>query len=221
MKSLRLWFVVLAMFSTILALHVRGDVDRTLPSTPLDQLPSSIGPRKAVDIPLDQETLDLLGPGDFLNRTYQVVPGSPGANPGDIQSIGLYIAYFPTQRTGQSIHSPQNCLPGAGWTFLSSGVTELTDVTGKHYQVGEYLITDGTTTQEALYWYQLHGRSIASDYVAKIETIADSIRLGRSDEALVRITTPLAQGEDRSQARQRAITFAEQITPLLPAYVPN
>ena len=34
--------------------------------------------------------------------------------------VSLFIGYFPTQRTGQSIHSPQNCLPGAGWTFASS-----------------------------------------------------------------------------------------------------
>jgi EpsI family protein len=209
------------MFSTVLVLHVRGDVDRVLPSTPLNQLPSALGTRTAIDVPLDQETLDVLGAGYFLNRTYIPAPGSRLAHRGDSQPIGLYIAYFPTQRTGQSIHSPQNCLPGAGWTFLSSGVTELTDATGKHYRVGEYLITDGTSTQEALYWYQLHGRSIASDYMAKLDTVLDSIRLGRSDEALVRITTPLSQGENRSEARRRAIDFAEQITPLLPAYIPN
>jgi hypothetical protein len=67
----------------------------------------------------------------------------------------------------------------------------------------------------------LHGRSIASDYQAKLYTLADSIRFGRSDEALVRIVTPVNPGEDRAAARSRAIGFAEQITPLLPAYIPN
>lgn len=219
MKSLRLWCVVLLMSFTALVLHVRGDVDRVLPSQPLSGFPVNLGQRTAVDIPIDAETLAILGKGDFLNRVYTRSPGSAGMN--DPTQVGLYIAYFATQRTGQAIHSPQNCLPGAGWTFLSSGVTELTGASGTKYSVGDYLITDGNVTEEALYWYQLHGRTIASDYEAKFYTLADSIRYGRSDAALVRIITPVNPGEDRAIARSRAINFAEQITSLLPAYVPN
>ncbi len=221
MRSLRLWVVVLLMCFTALVLHVRGDVDRVPASRPLSEVPMALGTRTAVDIPMDDETLAILGKGDFLSRMYVPLHNSPTAIPGENAQIGLYIAYFPTQRTGQSIHSPQNCLPGAGWTFESSGVTKFTDTTGKEYTVGEYLVTNGTATEEALYWYQLHGESIASDYKAKIYTLADSIRYGRTDEALVRIMTPLVPGEDRAEARDRAVNFARQITPLLPTYVPN
>jgi EpsI family protein len=221
MRSLRLWFVVLAMLFTSLVLHVRGDVDRVLPSRPLSELPTTIGIRTATDIPMDQETLDVLGQGDFLNRVYMLPASARAAHRNDIAPVALFIGYFPTQRTGQSIHSPQNCLPGAGWTFQSRGITVLTDATGKSYRVGEYLITNGAAAQEVLYWYQMHGRSIASDYKAKLYTLADSIRYGRTDAALVRITTPLDPGEDRLEARKRAVDFAEQITPLLPAYIPN
>jgi len=219
MKSLRLWCVVLLMFSTALVLHVRGDVDKVVPSHPLNEFPQTVGTRTAIEIPLDAETLAILGKGDFLNRVYTGHPTTLGL--ADPAQVGLYIGYFATQRTGQSIHSPQNCLPGAGWTFLSSGVTELTDSTGNKYSVGDYLITNGTVTEEALYWYQLHGRTISNDYKAKIYTLVDSIRLGRSDEALVRIITPVNPHENREAARSRAIGFAEQITPLLPTYIPN
>ena len=221
MKSLRLWFVVLVMFSTALVLHLRGDVDRVIPSRPVNELPKTLGGLTGLDVEISPEALQILGKGDFLNRLYLPQPSAPVAAPANRTQIGLYVAYFPTQRTGQSIHSPQNCLPGAGWTFESSGVTELTDPAGKKYQVGDYLITDGSSTEEALYWYQLHGRTIAGDYKAKLFTLADSIRLGRSDAALVRIITPVNPGEDQATARNRAISFAEQITPLLPAYIPN
>lgn len=221
MRSVKLWVVALLMFSTALELHVRGDVDRTPPSQPLSQLPATIGNRTAVDIPIDEETLQILGKGDFLNRVYVAARNPEISNPQDRAEIGLYIAYFPTQRSGQSIHSPQNCLPGAGWTFEQSGVTSFTDANGKEYQVGEYLITNGSLTEEALYWYQLHGESIASDYKAKLYTLADSIRYNRTDEALVRIMTTVASSEDRSAARERVIEFAKQISPLLPTYVPN
>jgi EpsI family protein len=219
MRSPRLWVIVLLMSFTALVLHVRGDVDRVPPSRPLREMPSTIGPLTAIDIPIDDETLAILGKGDFLNRIYLPASGNPAANQGG--RVGLYIAYFPTQRTGQAIHSPQNCLPGAGWTFQTSGVTEFTDSTGKLYRVGEYLITNGSDTEEALYWYQLHGESIASDYKAKLYTLADSIRYSRTDEALIRIMTPVSPGEDLAAAHDRAIDFAKQIAPLLPAYVPN
>jgi len=220
MKSPRLWLIVLLMCFTAFVLHVRGDQDHVPPSRPLNQLPTTIGSRSSVDIEIDQESLAILGDGIFLNRDYLSHAG-PTVRPGDRAPISLYIAYFPTQRTGQSIHSPQNCLPGAGWTFLSSGATQFADSSGKKYTVGDYLITNGNGSMEVLYWYQLHGRSIASDYAAKLYTLADSIRYGRTDAALVRIITPVVAGEDRAETRKRAVNFAEQIVPQLPAYVPN
>jgi EpsI family protein len=221
MKSMRLWFVVLTMLFAAVVLHVRGDVDRVPPSRSLSEFPITIEARTAIEVPLDQETLDVLGKGDFLSRLYAPAPATRMTGPGNGEPIGLFIGYFPTQRTGQSIHSPQNCLPGAGWTFQSSGTTELTDATGKSYEVGDYLIVKGSSMMEVLYWYQMHGRSIANDYKAKLYTLEDSIRYDRTDAALVRITTTVGPGEDRMEARKRAIDFAEHITPLLPAYVPN
>jgi EpsI family protein len=201
-------------------LHVRGDVDHVPYSRPLSEIPTTLGARSSTEIPLNQETLDVLGKGDFLYRLYSPDITSPKTR--DAQApISLFIGYFATQRTGQSIHSPQNCLPGSGWSFLSSGVTEFSDSTGKKYRVGDYLISDGKITEEVLYWYQMHGRSIANDYAAKLYTLADSIEHGRTDAALVRIITNVGQGEERDQARNRAVQFARQITPLLPAYVPN
>ncbi len=221
MRSARFWVVVLLMSSTALLLHLRGDVDRVPSSRPLSEFPATIGSRTATDIAIDPETMQILGNGEFLNREYRAQPNAVAGNAGNRAAIGLYIAYFPTQRSGQSIHSPQNCLPGAGWSFEGAGVVELTDSAGKRYTVGDYLITDGSATDEALYWYQLHGRSIANDYAAKLYTLADSIRYGRTDEALVRVITPIEPGEEREQSRARAVGFAEQVAPLLPAYVPN
>lgn len=221
MRSPQLWFVVLLMSFTALVLHVRGDVDRVPPSRPLTELPETIGTRTATDIALDPEVLEVLGKGFFLNRMYLPPANPPAADISDRAPIGLFIGYFPTQRTGQSIHSPQNCLPGAGWAFQSSGITQLHDPAGKTYNVGEYIITNGNSTQEVLYWYQMHGRSIAGDYQAKLYTLADSIRYGRTDAALVRIITPVYPGEDSFKAHNRVVQFADQIVPLLPAYVPN
>jgi EpsI family protein len=216
MKMYRLWTVLGLMTLTAALVQARGDVDREPVSQPLNQLPQTIGPwQMSQDIPLDQEVLDVLGKGVFLNRVYRQDSASPSP-----AELGLFIGYFPTQRTGQAIHSPQNCLPGAGWTFESSGVTSLNTPSGQTLQVGEYIIANGSSKDEVLYWYRSHGRTMASDYVAKLYTLLDSIRYNRTDAALIRVVVPITQ-DGQQAAHDRAVHFAEQLSPFLPAYIPD
>ena len=224
MRVLQFWSIIFCLLATLYLTHARGNVDQVPQSAPLNEVPISFDGWTSQEIPINAATLEVLGNGDFLNRVYTMrQPGSakPGTTRTQLAPVQLFIAYFPTQRTGQAIHSPQNCLPGAGWAFLSSGIATFQDRTGKDYRVGDYVISDGRDKQEVLYWYQSHGNSIASDYSAKLHMLADSIRLGRTDAALVRLITPVGQDEDRDVAHQRLVNFAKYVTPILPAYVPN
>lgn len=226
MRYPRYWTVIGLLLLTVVTLYHRGDGDHVPPSTPLDDFPVVVGNLPSVRMPIDPEALAILGQGFFLNRIFsppkldpvdvKPVAGSEASGP-----VGLFIAYFPTQRTGQSIHSPQNCLPGSGWTFESSGTTDLTDVSGHRSQVADYVIVNGDQRAEVLYWYQSHGRAIASDYKAKLFMLVDSIRYSRSDAALVRIVTPIQSSEQRGDAHERAVRFAQRLIPMLPAYIPN
>jgi EpsI family protein len=210
------WAIAALMAASACVLHMRGDVDHVPASTPLAHLPHSLGQWTGVDIPIGDDVLAILGKGDFLERAYV-----PSAHTSGDLPVTLFIGYFPTQRTGQSIHSPQNCLPGAGWTFESSDRLAVRDGNGHTFRVGDYLISNGARKQELLYWYQSHGRSIASDYAAKLYMLRDSIVSGRTDAALVRITTSLQPGEDRAHARQRALDFMQTLTPELTTYIPD
>ena len=225
MKSPQFWSVLVLLMATMFLLHARGDVDHVPSSAPLNEVPDTFGRWVGQDIPISSETLEILGKGDFLNRVYTLDGAgkatAANGNAPSVPPVQLFIAYFPTQRTGQAIHSPQNCLPGSGWTFLSSGVTSFTDGTGKDFKVGDYIISDGRFKQEVLYWYQTHGNSIASDYSAKAHMLMDSIRLGRTDAALVRVITAIPSNETNAQAHERLLAFTKYVTPLLPAYVPN
>jgi EpsI family protein len=138
-----------------------------------------------------------------------------------VQPIGLFIGYFPTQRTGVTIHSPKNCLPGSGWAFESSRYVKLNDADGKTHQVGEYIIGNGENRQFVIYWYQAHGRSVANEYMAKVYLVTDAIRMHRTDGALVRVITPIGSGEGTSAARVRAEAFTAHLTPMLPRFIPN
>ena len=229
-------FVLVAgmMAATASMIYLRRAVDDVPSSVPLELLPHQIDNRSAVDITIPEVTLQLLGKGRFLNRVYSsrgnADAGTAAANATAASTaaaqdaavpVSLFIGYFPTQRTGQSIHSPQNCLPGAGWTFETEKTILLPGAGGRKYQVGEYVITDGTQKQEVLYWYRAHGRSIASDYRAKLYMLLDAIRYNRTDGALIRVITPLVPGEPEGAAHARATTFASQVAAMLPAYIPD
>jgi EpsI family protein len=228
MRSPRFWTVILILSATAAILHSRGDKDYIPAREPLRGMPQTIGGWTSRDLPMDAETLSVLGDGDFLNRVYVGTPAlnqpaaaTSGLMPAGLMPVGLFIGYFPTQRTGQSIHSPQHCLPGAGWTFESSRYTDLLDVNGKSYTIGEYLINNGDIKQFVIYWYQAHGRSVANEYKAKAYMVSDAIRTNRTDGALVRVITQVSSAEPVSSARDRAVLFARQMAPYLPKFIPN
>jgi len=218
MKSPRFWIVIVLLTSTIFVLQSRGDVDQVPYSEPLSLMPQSFGPWAAQDIPLTDDTLEVLGKGDFLNRVYTFQPPAGAAK---LPPIGLFIGYFASQRTGQTMHSPQNCLPGAGWIFESHKYTDIRDINGKDYKVGEYVISNGDIKQFVIYWYQAHGRSIPNEYIAKGYMVTDAIRMNRTDGALVRVITQILPSESLEAAEARAVQFTQQMAPNLPRFIPN
>ena len=213
MMGPRFWTVAVLLAGTAGLLGVRGDTELVPASEPLPHMPRTIAGWSGTDVLIDQRTLDVLGKGDFLSRVY--------ARANDSHLIGLFIGYFPSQRTDVTIHSPKNCLPGDGWAFESSRYVDLIDASGKPHHVGEYVISNGDSKQFVIYWYQAHGRSVASEYLAKIFLVADAMRMNRTDGALVRVATTINPNEGTAQAKAQAETFTAQLVPLLSPYIPN
>ena len=215
MRSHALRFVVaaglIAAVAILLQTRARSEV---FPSRlPLKQFPAEIAGWTSTDVPIDQETLDVLGHGDFLHRVY----GDEGGR----KDIDLFIAYFPSQRAGDTIHSPKNCLPGSGWSPVESRRISLSWPGHDPFPVNRYVIVQGEERRVVLYWYWAHNRGIASEYWAKYFLVSDSIKMNRSDGALVRITTPLFPGETADAAQQRIVPFAGEVMPLLGNYIPR
>jgi EpsI family protein len=213
MNSLRFWTVVVLLGGTGLILQARGSTDRIPTTQPLSDFPQTIAERVGGTISIDQETLAVLGAGDFLSRVYK--------NDRQAPPIGLFIGYFPSQRTGSTIHSPRNCLPGAGWTFEFNQYVDLKDASGKMHQVGEYIIANGDSRQFVIYWYEAHGRSVANEYKAKLYMVMDAMRLNRTDGALVRVTTPIDSNAGTKVAKDGAEAFVAELAPLLPRFIPD
>ncbi len=212
--KLRFLFAAGFIALTAILLQARGRGEIIPHGLPLSSFPTRLGDWSSTDIPLDKEVLDVLGPGDFLLRVYQDETGK-------LPYVDLFLAYFPSQRSGDTIHSPKHCLPGAGWTPVENSRVTLSLPGHAPFPANRYVISKAGSRQLVLYWYWAHDRGLASEYSAKFYLIADSIRMNRSDGALVRITTPMFPGETPEAAQQRLLPFASQISPLLDNYIPR
>lgn len=183
---------------------------------PLSNFPSSLDGWMGVrDFPIDQETLDVLRADDTLDRLY--------VDPHNNRNIILFIAFFKTQRYGQSPHSPKNCLPGAGWepvAGLSSRPALQEPGEGQPIVINKYVTEHGDERSVTLYWYQSHGRIIASEFAAKFWSIADSIRYDRSDTAIVKVTIAVNNG-DVETATRTGYDFTRAMFPALLRQLPE
>jgi EpsI family protein len=181
---------------------------------PLKASPTQYGDWKlATEGVIEQETLDVLRADDVMTRVY--------VESGTARMANLFVAYFKTQRTGQAPHSPKNCLPGSGWAPSTADVIPV-PISGRQapLQVNRYIVQRGEEKSVVLYWYQTPKRVIASEYDAKFYLVLDSIRDHRSDTALVRVVTPVVDG-DEAAATQTAIRFVQSFFTPLRQYLPS
>ncbi|MGA9543850.1 MAG: exosortase C-terminal domain/associated protein EpsI [Candidatus Sulfotelmatobacter sp.] len=205
-------FTVLVLAGTAVFLHSRPCHEVLKPRTSLDKLPHQLGAWRGTDVPITSDVLETLGQGDFLLRNYQNDSFAPS-------SVDLFMAYFPSQKTGDTIHSPSDCLPGSGWFPLESSRIMLTLPGHVPFLANRYLVARGDDRALVLYWYWAHDRAVASEYWAKFYLVADAIRLNRTDGALIRVSTPL-DGEGVVAAQERLIAFSREVVPLINTYVP-
>ena len=206
--------VALLLIITAIFLQARTRAEVFPPRQTLQSFPQQLGSWEGTDVAIDDDALQVLGPGDFLLRVYRDEQAT-------LPPVDLFIAYFPSQRAGDTIHSPKNCLPGAGWAPVQSSRIMLSVPNHASFPVNRYVIAKGDSRKLVLYWYWAHDRGVASEYWAKYYLVADSIRMNRSDGSLVRLGTVMSSGESADAAMQRLLPFADRIFPRLGEYIPR
>jgi len=177
----------------------------------LKTFPETIGTwqKTGTDQIIDEETLKVLRASDYLSRDFRKPNG---------QVANLYVGYYATQRSGATYHSPLNCLPGSGWTLSQPAKATVALPDGTSFVANKYVIQNGDYRSLMIYWYQGRGRNVASEYWGKFYTVFDSVRLRRSDGAMVRVTVPI--GKSEATAEEAAVEFASAASTVLPEFVP-
>jgi EpsI family protein len=204
--------LALVLLLQIAAFYAVAFRDETVPPVlPLMTFPEQLGAWRMVkDVPVEKEVQDVLRADDTLSRIYFSSPRGASY---------LWIAYFKTQRYGQSPHSPKNCLPGSGWEPVEDArMTIRVPAWDTPITINRYVVQQGDERSVSLYWYQSHGRVIAEELAAKFWLVADSIRYRRSDTALVRITVPVSGNVQR--AVDTGVEFAQSVFPAVVRQLP-
>jgi EpsI family protein len=174
---------------------------------PLSRFPEQFGPWRIIrDNPMDNDVMETLRADDYLNRDYIDSAG---------RRINLFVAFFKSQRAGQTPHSPKNCLPGAGWVWSVSDTIPLAlEGRATPAEINRYIVSKGDDKAAVLYWYQSHGRIVASEYRAAAFAAWDALRYNRTDTALVRVVIPIEDNHD-AVATSAGLSFIEAIFPTL------
>lgn len=138
-------------------------------------------------------------------------------------AVNFYVAYYGSQRKGESAHSPRTCIPGGGWEISEITQREIDGVTvaGQPLQVNRTVIQKGEERQLVYYWFQQRGRVINNEYMVKWYLFWDALTRNRTDGSLVRLTTFVKPGDDLEKADKTLSDFARQANPQLKAFIPE
>jgi EpsI family protein len=209
----RIFTVAGIMLLTMVVLSFANHSERITPNRSFDSFPMTIGPWNGITSRFDEKVYDLLGVDDSILVTYQ----SKGRD-----TVQLYVGFYQSQKEGDLIHSPKNCMPGSGWNITETSIETVTvEELGKsrNMDVIRLLLEKGAQKQVVLYWFHSRGRIIASEYLQKIWLVIDSITRQRTDGSFVRLIAPVVSREELTLEMLKQ--FTRDVYPYLNEYIPS
>jgi exosortase D (VPLPA-CTERM-specific) len=175
------------------------------------EFPEHVGSWQGRTALLDHGTEQYLGLDDYIMSDY-VKP--------DGKAVNLYVAYYASQRSGLSPHSPIVCIPGGGWLITNFERTSYA-LPDTDLPFNRAVIEQNSNKQVVYYWFDERGRKLANEYWSKWYLLTDAILKNRTDGALVRLTTPIFRGESERDADERLQSFMRDVVPTLAGYLPS
>jgi exosortase D (VPLPA-CTERM-specific) len=180
---------------------------------PFGLFPMQVADWHGTSRPLAPNVEETLGADDYLSAYYR--------SPDEAEGVDLFLSWYASQTQGEAIHSPEVCLPGAGWEVFSIDPVrvELPGTRLGGLTLNRAIIQQGTAQQLVYYWFEGRGRQLTSAFAAKFRTVADGVSLGRTDGGLVRLITPIGQG-GAAAADARLQRFLAASIDRLPGFIP-
>jgi len=211
-----MFVVAIILLTTTLAISHTVDFREKIPAKKnLNQFPLKVGEWTADrHLSMAQYFIDVLDLSEYVIINY---------HNRNSKKVNFYVAYYESQRKGESIHSPETCLPGSGWSFNQSGTVNVNGVPGNNgtYEVNRAVMQFGRSRQITYYWFPVRGRILNNAYQLKIYNFWDALTKQRTDGALVRLITQVYDDEALGDAEKRLQDFVRDIVPVLEEYLPG
>lgn len=176
------------------------------------EFPLKIGKWQGTRQTMEQQFIDVLHFSDYIMMNYRNSQG---------QDIDFYVAYYESQRKGETTHSPETCLPGSGWTFEQSGIAKFPLSDGKIMETNRAFMGKSGVKQLMYFWFPQRDRILTSLVQVKLYSFWDALTRQRTDGALVRIITPVYPNEDVKATEARLQDFTKQVVPVLNQFLPQ
>ncbi|MBS0182887.1 MAG: VPLPA-CTERM-specific exosortase XrtD [Nitrospira sp.] len=164
---------------------------------------------------LEKQYVDALRFDDYVLADFRSHTGQP---------VTFYVAYYQSQRKGQSAHSPQSCLPGDGWEIVAMNGVDIPADSGtvrSSVHANRAVIQKGGHKQVVWYWFKQRDRILNNEYLVKFFLFWDAVTRGRTDGALVRVSSVVGPGETETIVDQRLLQLVSAVEPELNRYVPD
>lgn len=198
----------------VLATTMTTRAEEELARAPFSRFPLALGPWSGDRERLEQQYIDVLKFDDYAFINYDV---------NGKEYVNLYIAYYASQRKGQSAHSPRTCIPGGGWeiTSLTEKAISPVDAGDPPLVVNRAMIQRGREQQLVYYWFKQRDRNVTNEFAVKWYLLWDAMTRNRTDGALIRLTTFVEGNEGVEAADRRLTLFARDVANHLDPYVPG
>lgn len=207
------FFISVALLSLTLFISQTVEFRESIPiARSFNEFPMKIGSWQGSKQTMEQEIIDTLDLNDYIMADYVDDTG---------RGVNFYVAYYESQRKGESIHSPGTCLRGGGWEFKSASRIALQLDNGKAVPVNRSLIEKGKLQQVSYYWFPSRGRNLTNAYEMKIYNFWDALTRQRTDGALVRLIAYNYPGETIEDTEKRLQAFVKSVLPVLNEFLPQ
>ncbi|GAB7024028.1 exosortase C-terminal domain/associated protein EpsI [Salidesulfovibrio brasiliensis] len=204
----RYLFVYALLIAAGLYTHLHSDVATPL-SRSLDEFPMSVDEWRAVkEWHFSEPVMRVLRPSDYLARKYRSQEGD---------TVELYIGYHNGGPDAGPVHSPKHCMPGSGWLLESQQQRTIT-VDGDPLKVVWAVYRKGERRDVFVYWFQVCGNPVVSEYALKLGEVLGSLTKKRRDSAFIRIST---SGAGEGAPTEMLSAFVTDFYPVIRAYLPG
>jgi EpsI family protein len=162
---------------------------------------------------LDQEILDELWADDYVTGNFR------NESTGNV--LHLLVSYYERQTTEHTAHAPTSCLLGGGWDLAAKRSLPPAPERGREFPVMQLQLQKPGLVVLSNFWFQQRGRIITSEWMNKIWLVADSLSLGRSDGALVRVELYLNPDQSLAEGQALLDSFDAMLQERLTAHIPG